>query len=338
MPPRPTKGRPFYSEDISPQKEEDVRHMRWVGFVTLVGQQGGNYRPRVATPAAYGGFSDIWQCDARFFDGSVSVVAVKKLRAVQLPTGLDKPQTTKKLLQRLKRELQIWMRFDHPNVAPLLGFTFNQEIAIISPWFGNGNVSEYLRAHPEVNRLKLVQGVASGLAYLHSSTPVIVHGDVKPDNVLIDKWGGPRIIDFGLSKLVEEDPSLSSLQTTSLRDAGNARWMAPELLFRGGGSRSRQTDMFSLACVAFFILSGDVPFKGILDAQLVIARYEGAHPFLDGVVYPNLGVDAPSMGALQSCLDRDPNARPKIGDTPELRSDEEVLDVLSCIVAKNPPS
>lgn len=69
----------FYAEDILPMEEEEVGDMRWVGFVTLVDQKGGQYRQRTSTPTAYGGFSDIWQCDSIFSDGSNVVVGPRAL-------------------------------------------------------------------------------------------------------------------------------------------------------------------------------------------------------------------------------------------------------------------
>lgn len=65
----------FYSKDILSMNDEDVGNMRWVGFLTLVDPQGGQYRLRSSAPTAYGGFSDIWQCDARFLNGSSEVVS-----------------------------------------------------------------------------------------------------------------------------------------------------------------------------------------------------------------------------------------------------------------------
>ncbi|KIO27571.1 hypothetical protein M407DRAFT_232670 [Tulasnella calospora MUT 4182] len=205
------------------------------------------------------------------------------------------------------------MRLQHPNVAPLIGFTFDGEVAIISPWFSHGNILDYLNERPEVDRGKLLQGVADGVLYLHSSNPVIVHGDLKPDNVLIDQCGIPRIIDFGLSKLLEEEPHLSPALSTSLREAGNARWVAPELLLEENASRSLKTDIFSLGCVAFFILTGDVPFKSTPDGQLVIARYKGAYPIPEAASYPDLNAKTLLMGALRSCWNTNPGDRPFIG-------------------------
>lgn len=48
------------------------------------------------------------------------------------------------------------MHLNHPNIAPLLGFNFADEIAIISPWFGNGNIADYLTVHPEADKVELV--------------------------------------------------------------------------------------------------------------------------------------------------------------------------------------
>lgn len=192
--PNPQPNPAFYSEDILPLTEEEAGDGRWVRFLTLVHDQGGHYRPRCSAPAAYGGFSDVWQCDTRFADGSKVVVSPKsvisgssidiiyhlpggrqKAPGRQSPTGIKQVSNEEKnaggkskfqspvlliintpLLQRLKGELRVWMRLQHPNVAPLIGFNFDGEIALISPWFSYGNISIYIRDHPEADKWRLV--------------------------------------------------------------------------------------------------------------------------------------------------------------------------------------
>ncbi|KAG9029330.1 hypothetical protein FS837_003595, partial [Tulasnella sp. UAMH 9824] len=183
--------------------------------------------------------------------------------------------------QRLNREIKIWMGLQHTNIAPLLGFVLKGEVCIISPWFINGSVAAYLETHPEVDKTKLVQQVAEGVAYLHNRDPIIVHGDIKPDNIQIDQDGIPKLIDFGWSKAIEVDPGLASVTSASLRDAGNARWVAPELLFGEAVSRSCSTDT---------IFTGDVPFGDIPGTGLVIMRYKGAYPVCAD--YPDLDAHA----------------------------------------------
>ncbi|KAG8937005.1 hypothetical protein FRC00_007291 [Tulasnella sp. 408] len=237
--------------------EEEVADMRWVGFITAADRRGGHYRPRSSSPTAYGGFSDIWQCDALFFGDVTAVVAVKKLRAVKLPQGLDKSQTSKRLLK---------------------------------------------------------------------------------DNVLIDQLERPRITDFGLSKIVEEEPSLTSLRSASLQDAGNTRWIAPELLLEEGVSRSKRTDIYSFGCVVFFIFTGDVPFKGIADGHLVISRYKGASPIQDDLRYPDLDSNTTLMEIMRSCWDKNPQLRPDIGDIVSSLTNQPNADGLGPVEMPKPPS
>lgn len=60
------------------------------------------------------------------------------------------------LLQRLTKELDIWMALEHPNIMPLLGFVLEGGPCIISQWCKNGNIADYIIRHPEVDRIQLV--------------------------------------------------------------------------------------------------------------------------------------------------------------------------------------
>lgn len=179
------------------------------------------------------------------------------------------------LRKRLKQEVTIWMKLNHRNIAPLMGFTLFPSVTLISPWYANGNIHRYLRQQAKTNRMKLLLEVASGLAYLHEFEPPVVHGDIKPDNILIDDYGSAVINDFGLSRSVGE--TVSAL-ISSRRGAGNVRWMAPELL-DGSIPKSLEGDVYSFACLAFFILTGLTPFKTLSkDPAIFLALCAGQSP------------------------------------------------------------
>ncbi|KIO26900.1 hypothetical protein M407DRAFT_50021, partial [Tulasnella calospora MUT 4182] len=215
--------------------------------------------------------------------------------------------------QRLTKELGIWMALQHPHITPLLGFILEGDLGIISPWYANGNIADYIVQHPDADRTKLVSDVASGLAYLHSRVPLVVHGDMKPDNVLIDDAGHAMIIDFGLSAIMEDDPTFSTSLATSLQGTGNARWMAPELLMQEGCKRSLSTDVYSFGCIALQVYTGEVPFKDTPTFQIIAAWFIGqTNPMAKREDYPSLS--SPSVDwfydILISCLDKDPTSRP----------------------------
>jgi len=86
-----------------------------------------------------------------------------------------------RMIVRMRREMNVWERLDHPHVAPLRGFIMDHDgtPGLVSPWYSEGNVLNYLKNNPFADRRKLVRDVADGLAYLHGQTPSIVHADIK---------------------------------------------------------------------------------------------------------------------------------------------------------------
>lgn len=78
-PDSPQSSSVVYSEDIPLMPDEAVSDAPWIAFLTVVHDQGGHYRKRSSAAAAYGGFSDVYQCDARFADGSRVVVRHKSI-------------------------------------------------------------------------------------------------------------------------------------------------------------------------------------------------------------------------------------------------------------------
>ena len=169
----------------------------------------------------------------------------------------------------------MWKRLRHPNIVPLLGITL-EPLQLISAWMPGGELKDYITKNPDVDQLGLVgtplllhritlthfqlSGIADGLNYLHSRN--MVHGDLKgvrnrlnayptivltsgQPNILVDDTGCPRITDFGLAMVAQNQDSIRSAQG----DHGHtARWTAPEIL-NELGTYSKKADVFAFAMV-----------------------------------------------------------------------------------------
>ncbi|KAF9232602.1 kinase-like domain-containing protein [Melanogaster broomeanus] len=165
------------------------------------------------------------------------------------------------LFQRLRRERGIWRRLNHPNIVPLLGTAdgsmFNSKHpCMVSMWMPHGTLKSYIRESGTGlaigDRLQLV---------IHAKN--IVHGDLHPDNVLIDGEYNPRLTDFGLTQVLGSvQDQMAYLQTTTLQP-GAIMWSAPELLRDDPGPKLKATvksDIYSLGSIILFVLSGALPW------------------------------------------------------------------------------
>ncbi|PVF91771.1 kinase-like protein [Serendipita vermifera] len=99
--------------------------------------------------------------------------------------------------RRLKREREVWGCLKHENILPLYGYVddFGLHGALISPWYKHGQSGEHIRKNElrASQRFELWCDVIKGMVYLHSPNPVLIHGDLKPINVLVDDDGRARI-------------------------------------------------------------------------------------------------------------------------------------------------
>ena len=144
-------------------------------------------------------------------------------------------------------ELEIMQRLDHPNIARLRGAALDDGKAwIVMELASDGNMSDFprLSTHPVDPRLicDAYLQIASGLAYLHSRTPPVLHLDLKHNNVLVKNGGGTLVLtDFGLSRVLRY-PETGMLSRTA---RGNPIFAAPELQVSGGKVASPACDVYS---------------------------------------------------------------------------------------------
>ncbi|KAJ3821097.1 kinase-like domain-containing protein, partial [Lentinula raphanica] len=206
-------------------------------------------------------------------------VAIKLIRVLS-SKGYDEVKARK----RLNREVYVWHRLDHPNIASFLGTSYHManRPALILPWFKNGSASEYLKMrNPDANRLRLILDVAEGLEYLHTHKPApIVHGDLKGNNILIADDGHAILSDFGLSQVIEDLVGPTGI-TPSVFEAGPIRWQSPEFLMDVSETCRPQlpNDVWSFGCTAYELSTGNVPYHFRLrDANVIHDIHAGVPP------------------------------------------------------------
>ncbi|KAK7037380.1 hypothetical protein VNI00_011130 [Paramarasmius palmivorus] len=205
------------------------------------------------------------------------------------------------------REAIIWRQLRHPNVLPCLGLYYlddtQQRVCLVSPWMDNGNLVEYIRAHPResVNHVQLMHDITSGLPHLHALK--IVHGDLKGFNVLITRSHRACLADFGLSHIA--DSQVFKVTSTVTHSAGTARWSAPEI--HTGASSSTQSDIYSVGCLFYEIVTGLLPFHNLPnEAAVLLAVLRGLRPEKP----ENISIRDWMWSLMNDCWTTEPASRP----------------------------
>ncbi|KAG8973516.1 hypothetical protein FRC05_008687 [Tulasnella sp. 425] len=172
-------------------------------------------------------------------------------------------------MQALLQEVIPWYGLNHRNITPFIGYTFdNGYAALISEWQDHGHIFEYLSKHPRANRLEMIAQTAEGLAYLHDRNPSLIHGDIKPENILVSKDGVVKVTDFGLSTILQSQSTAYLRTTHSFR--GTVHYADPKLL--DDHPTTKSTDLWALAWLIFGILTLQRPYNGIQPESRVILR------------------------------------------------------------------
>ncbi|KAG1722278.1 kinase-like domain-containing protein [Suillus occidentalis] len=258
--------------------------------------------------SAGGGFGDIWRCLLQT-GATQDVVAVKAIRFQPGEVGESQEKA-------LRRELGTWKRLSHKNILPLLGIArgFSPSISMVSPWCENGSLAAYLQKPEGItmfDRLRLLQDVTSGLHYLHGIP--VVHGDLTPNNVLLNNDKRAVLTDFGLSSMLGDITGFSYLQR-SCAQPGAIRYSAPELLMPRDSDASIQpnirSDVYSFGCLALKVLSGNEPWADVKHWKTIIIKVADGHTQQRPTRSPILDAH---WQLIQPCFLR-PGARPSTRD------------------------
>ena len=181
-------------------------------------------------------------------------VAIKLLKR-----GMDSDA----ILARFLRERRILAALDHPNIARLLdgGIAEDGRPYFVMEYVDGESITSYADSHklPVEGRLTLFRTVC--LAVEHAHRNLVVHRDLKPSNILVSADGRPKLLDFGIAKLLSSPTD--ALETSTLTATGGRLltpdYAAPEQFH--GGPITTATDVYGLGAVLFELLVGRAPFS-----------------------------------------------------------------------------
>jgi eukaryotic-like serine/threonine-protein kinase len=215
----------------------------------MSGRRVGVYQ--VAEQIGAGGMGEVYRA-FRADDQYSKQVALKVVRS---------GQGSRFVFERFKNERQILASLDHPNIARLLdgGTTDDGAPYFVMELIEGKSLYEYCDEHKLqiLDRLKLFQQVCSAVQFAHQH--LVVHRDVKPGNILVTADGTPKLLDFGVSKILDADSSLNTadLTVTAFR-AFTPAYASPEQI--KGEPITTATDVYSLGVVLYELLTGRTPY------------------------------------------------------------------------------
>ncbi len=211
---------------------------------TRVGRRIGAYD--ILEEIGHGGMGEVYRAGRA--DGQYKKeVAIKLVRG-----GYD----TASVLERFRHERQILASLDHPNIARLLdGGTTEEGIPYLVMELIEGTpIDQFCETHGLniTERLRLFLQVCLAVQYAHQR--LVIHRDIKPGNILVTKGGVPKLLDFGIAKIL--DPA-SSPETT-IAGPMTPEYASPEQI--RGEAITTATDVYSLGVVLCRLLAGRSPY------------------------------------------------------------------------------
>ncbi|HEV3094385.1 MAG TPA: protein kinase, partial [Solirubrobacteraceae bacterium] len=202
---------------------------------------------------------------------------------------------------RFRHEAQAIAQLRHPNIVNVYDFgTFEGTPYMVVEYVPGGSLAARMadKRLDQATALRYMRGIAAGLDYAHAHG--VVHRDVKPANVLLSADDTPVLADFGLAKLLQ-GTSLKSLTGVT---TGTPAYMAPEQV--AGHQVGPAADRYSLATIAYEMLTGVIPFDGYALMEMLYAHVHNEPPAPSSRL-PNLSPDVDAV--LLRGLAKDPSAR-----------------------------
>lgn len=220
-----------------------------------VGERLGAYE--LLKPIESGGMGVVY-LGRRADDVYDQQVAIKLVRPVHL---LAAAQFRRQLISRFEDERSILARMSHPNVARILdgGSTAAGIPYLVMEYVDGVPLTDYCKANKldVPARLALFAKVCDGVQEAHRH--LIVHRDLKPDNVLVGDNGEPRLLDFGIAKILEQEPMPTDGKRHTSLSAMTPAYASPEQVRQQALTTS--SDVYSLGVMLYQLIAGVRPYE-----------------------------------------------------------------------------
>ncbi|HEX5685909.1 MAG TPA: serine/threonine-protein kinase [Ideonella sp.] len=217
---------------------------------TLAGQRLGPYT--LVAPLGHGGTGSVWRAhrnDGRF-DAQVAVKLLHLSLVGHAPA------------QRFRREGSILARLTHPNIAHLLdaGVSDGGQPYLVLEWVDGERIDHHCD-HQRLSveqRLSLFDDVLAAVSHAHSH--LVIHRDIKPTNILVDRQGQVKLLDFGIAKILEDQAW--NAEATAITREGGGQSLTPEYAAPEqwrGEPVTTATDVYALGVLLYQLLAGRHP-------------------------------------------------------------------------------
>jgi WD40 repeat protein/tRNA A-37 threonylcarbamoyl transferase component Bud32 len=239
-----------------------------------------------------GGMGVVYRARQR---GLNRIVALKVIRAWQY-ANTD-------VAERFRAEALAIARFQHPNLIQVFEVGECDGQGFLALEFASGGSLQQQLAGAALEPLRaaaLVECLARGLHYAHQRG--IVHRDLKPANVVLTEDGVPKVTDFGLAKLIEDDSGLT--RTGDI--IGTPSYMAPEQARGASTEISPVTDVYSLGAILYETLTGRPPFRGSMPLS-TLEQVTSQDPLPPGKLQRHTPRDLETI--CLKCLEKEPRRR-----------------------------
>ena len=219
-------------------------------------------RYKVIDKLGGGGMSSVYLAEDTILNRKVAI------KAISIP-----PREKEETLKRFEREVHNSSLLSHDNIVSMIDVDEEDEcFYLVMEYIEGPTLAEYIHNHGPLSvetAIKFTEQILSGIKHAHDMR--IVHRDIKPQNILIDKNKTLKIFDFGIAKALSET---SLTQTNHV--LGTVQYLSPEQA--KGESTDEGTDIYSIGIVLYEMLVGEPPFNGETAVSIAIKHIQDSIP------------------------------------------------------------